>query len=253
MVDRFPAILGYLHGDTAAPEIPKYAAFQELLADPNRMAEQAFVSIARRRDQVFMAQYDKGQFVIFRDATTAAHDAKTAYTLALQVPVAEDADNVLREQRIALTLQIWNASKESLQKITDAQTLSLTPLLSLAPLFRESEYAQAAATARNGHRLLKSYEGTIQLPPALCTIFDDALNTLVITAEKTTAKMLLLRLQDTMAVRAFLFPDMPVLSEGAQSALYVDMLRRAHTGAGLQIKQMDTMRKNACLGYLASY
>ena len=41
---------------------------------------------------------------------------------------------------------------------------------------------------------------------------------------------------------------MPVLSEGAQSALYVNILRRAHTGAGLQIKQMETTRNNACLG-----
>ncbi len=49
-----------------------------------------------------MEQYDKSHFATFREATTAANAAKTAYTLALEVPVAEDAGNVLREQRISL-------------------------------------------------------------------------------------------------------------------------------------------------------
>ncbi len=122
--------------------------------------------------------------------------------------------HVLREQRIALTLQIWNASKESLQKIVDVQTPTLTALLSLVPLL-ESEYAQSAATARNGHRLLKSYEAVIHLPRGLCTLFDERLSTLVMTEEKITAKMLLIRLQEVQAARALLFPGVPVLSEGA--------------------------------------
>jgi hypothetical protein len=58
---------------------------------------------------------------------------------ALAVPVVDD---VLREQRIALTLQIWNASKESLQQIVDAQTPKITALQSLVPLIDTATHEQ---------------------------------------------------------------------------------------------------------------
>jgi hypothetical protein len=84
------------------------------------------------------------------------------------------------------------------------------------------------------------------VPLALRFTFDDAMNKLILDRE-ISATSTLLRFHDLITVRKICWPDATLLEDRAQDALFLDIVRRAHTDSGLQLQMMMTARSDAGL------
>ncbi len=67
------------------------------------------------------------------------------------------AARAAREQRIALTLQIWNSTKVSLQRVQESQAPLLAPLQTLVSLI-DTDGPKTASTASNCFLLFVAFE-----------------------------------------------------------------------------------------------